>query len=1189
MSQTPNRFVGLHGHSGSSVFDGLDYPQDHIDFVMENGMDAWSLTDHGHMNGFGHAYLHAEKLRKSGKNFKFIPGCEMYVHPDLKQWNVDLIKSREKPVKNESILTPLIAIVDSNDETIDIGTEDSTLTIENEEETKSGKYNDPVKRRHHLVVLPKTSVGLQRLFHLVSRGYLEGFYRFPRIDYGMLKEAAKGGHLMISTACLGGPLCFDVFEHLQKVSFDDLKYNLLDDHALFERILTSMGNTYDKLSDAVGKENVCLEIQFNKLSAQHLTNRAIIEFAKRNSLTEQLVVTCDSHYSRPERWKEREIYKKLGWLNYQNFDPNSLPKSPDELKCELYPKNAHQVWDTYLKTTEDMSFYDDVIVRDAIERTSDIVHNELGDIQPDRSMKLPSYTIPQGMTEDNALVDACKKGLVWRCLADKSEYIERLKYELKIIHNKKFSNYFLTMKAIMDIARENMLIGPGRGSAPGSLVSYVLGITNLDPIIYDLPFERFMNPARVGYPDIDSDISDRDKLLELLRDKFGSKNVVPISNYNTFKLKSLIKDISRFYGIPFEEVNAAMGPIEADVKRELFKPGTDKNLFVLTYEDAIKYSKSLQDFVAAHPEVVGPIKILFKQNRSLGRHAGGVIVSENIAERMPLILARGEPQTPWVEGMSYKHLEEFGWIKFDLLGLETLRIIERCIYLVLQRRENIANPTFQQVREWFDKHMDPKNINLNDQKVYEYVYHDGRFAGVFQLAGPGAQRLFMKCKPRSITDIATLTSIYRPGPLAANVDKLYLEAKNEPDKIDYQHPLIKKVLEPTYGCIVFQEQIMKLCSVVAGFPEAETDTIRRNLLKRTAAKRDDNFDAAKKTKDEFVAGSVRNGVPEKVADELFEKILYFAGYGFNFAHAASYAIDSYYCAWLLTYFEEEWLCAYLESMSTSDEKRAKAFSEVKSLGYKIVNVDVNYATKRWTILDNKRFMPSFLSCKGIGSAAIEEIIENRQYKSIEEMLWYPTGQWRHSKFNKRVFEALVAVKAFSSLDCIGPDKTFNNYKQMHEVLINRNAEIKKWSKKNPTIGMEAFKKALIETQDIEEWTRREDVDNSTKYLSSFNPAMLVSDYVLAKFQEKNIRPIDEVDESDIYWFVVMGVKEKKTKNGKPYLLLETTGLTGQIKRLFCWGWDGKTEMQIYSVCISEVTVDSFGCKTFINKIKILES
>lgn len=304
-----------------------------------------------------------------------------------------------------------------------------------------------------------------------------------------------------------------------------------------------------------------------------------------------------------------------------------------------------------------------------------------------------------------------------------------------------------------------------------------------------------------GAPDIDSDIGDRDKLLELLRNKFGDKNVIPISNYNTFKLKSLIKDISRFYGIPFEEVNAAMAPIEDDVKRELFKPGTDKNLFVLTYEDAIKYSKSLQDFVKLHPEVVGPIKILFKQNRSLGRHAGGVIVSENIAERMPLILARGEPQTPWVEGMTYKHLEELGWIKFDLLGLETLRIIERTIHLVLQRREGIENPTFQQIREWFDRHMDPKNIDLNDQKVYEYVYHEGRFAGVFQLANAGAQRLFMKAKPKNIIDIATLTSIYRPGPLAADVDKLYLEAKKDPDKIDYQHPLIKKVLEPTYGCL----------------------------------------------------------------------------------------------------------------------------------------------------------------------------------------------------------------------------------------------------------------------------------------------------------------------------------------------------------------------------------------------------
>ena len=1152
-------------------------------------MDAWSLTDHGHMNGFGHAYLHAEKLRKSSKNFKFIPGCEMYVHPDLKQWQRDLQKSKEKPVKDESILTPLTAVVDGNDETTDIGTDEAALTIENEEESKSGKYNDPVKRRHHLVVLPKTSVGLQRLFHLVSRGYLEGFYRFPRVDYAMLKEAAQGGHLMVSSACLGGPLSYDVFSKVQRVKFEDLSYKLLDDQSIMEAALLEMGNTYDKLADALGRDNVCLELQFNKLPAQHLVNRAIIEFAKRNSLEDRLIVTCDSHYARPDNWKEREIYKKLGWLNYQNFDPSQLPKSKDDLKCELYPKNASQVWDSYIQTTGEMEFYDDEVVREAVERTHDIVHNEIGDIHPNKEMKLPSYVIPEGMTEDKALVDACKKGLVWRGLDDKPEYIERIKYELGIIKGKKFSRYFLTMKAIMDIAREHMLTGPGRGSSSGSLVAYVLGITNLDPIEYNLSFSRFLNPARQGAPDVDSDIGDRDKLIDLLRTKFGNNNVIPISNYNTFKLKSLIKDVARFYNIPFEEVNAALTPVEDDVKKEVFKPGVDKNLFTLTYEDAMKYSKSMQSFIAAHPEVAEPIEILFKQNRSLGRHAGGVIVSENIAEQMPLILARGEPQTPWVEGMHYKHLEEFGWIKFDLLGLETLRIIERCIHLILQRREGNSNPTFKDIKSWFDNHMDPKNIDLNDQRVYEYVYHEGRFAGVFQCTQPGAQKLFMKAKPKNIIEIATLTSIYRPGPLAAKVDKLYLDAKNNPDDIDYQHPLIKKVLEPTYNCIIFQESVMALCSIVAGFPEAETDTIRRNIMKRSAAKKDDAAADARKAKEEFVNGSMKNGIPEKVADELYEKMLFFSGYGFNASHAVSYAIDSYYCAWLLTYFEEEWLCAYLESMSGNDEKRSKAFSEVKALGYKIVNIDINYATKSWTILEGKRFMPSFLSCKGVGESAVDEIIEKRPYKNVEEMLWNEDGSWKHSKFNKRSLEALIGIKAFDSLDCIGYGKTFSSYKQMNEILIDRNVEIKKHTKKNPLVGMESFKNILIETQDIEEWTRSEMVDNSIKYLGSFNAAMLMPEDVLQKLESKGVQSVDDLSDTNIYWFIVADSKPKKTKTGKPYLLLTITGLGGQNRRLFCWGWDGKTEIPKYSVCLSEIAVDNYGNKTFMNRIKIIDS
>lgn len=307
------------------------------------------------------------------------------------------------------------------------------------------------------------------------------------------------------------------------------------------------------------------------------------------------------------------------------------------------------------------------------------------------------------------------------------------------------------------------------------------------------------------------------------------------------------------------------------------------------------------------------------------------------------------------------------------------------------------------------------------------------------------------------------------------------------------------------------------------------------------------------------------------------------------SHAVSYAIDSYYCAWLLTYYEEEWLCAYLESMSGTDEKRAKAFSEVKAMGYKIVNVDINYATKSWTILEGKRFMPSFLSCKGIGSAAIDEIIENRPYHNVEEMLWKPSGEWRHSKFNKRALEGLIAIKAFDSVDCVGPGKTFENYKQMHEILINRNGEIKKCTKKNPNAGIEAFKKILIETADMEDWSHQELIDNSIKFLGSFNPTSLVPDQLISKLQEKGVKPIDDLEGSGIYWFVITDVKSKVTKNKKPYLMFSAMGMAGQPKRIFCWGWDGQKEVPNYSVCISEITVDDFGCKTFMSKVKILEN
>jgi DNA polymerase III alpha subunit len=392
-----------------------------------------------------------------------------------------------------------------------------------------------------------------------------------------------------------------------------------------------------------------------------------------------------------------------------------------------------------------------------------------------------------------------------------------------------------------------------------------------------------------------------------------------------------------------------------------------------------------------------------------------------------------------------------------------------------------------------------------------------------------------------------------------------------------------------HNCIIFQETIMKLCSHVAGFPEKETDDVRRSIMKRKASEAAESLAEARAIKERFVAGAVKNGVDEKLADNLYEKILYFSGYGFAKSHAVAYAIDSYYCAWLLTYYEAEWLCAYLEAMSSNDKNRAKSFGEAKELGYRVVPIDINYATKKWTILEGKRLMPSLLSCKGVGEAAIDELISCRPYKNIEDFLWDENGKWRHSKFNKKALEALISVRAFESMEITGEGKVFENYKQMNEILINRNSEIKKSTTKDPDMGKRKFKEALIETSGIGEWTRLELIENSVKYFGSFNTSILVNEETQDRLLKKGIRCIDDVEEEDLYWFLVLETKKKLTKNKKPYLLIIATGLEGKNESIFCWDWDGQTELSKYTLCVGELKKTDFGMQTKMSKVKILKN
>lgn len=514
MSRTPQRFFGLHNHTGASPFDGLGEPSDHFKWCMKNGLDGHAITEHGNMNSYPVAQLWAETNNKSAAQpFKYIPGVEMYFHPDLVQWqrdkeNAERLKEDAKAAKKaldkakKNKKTDVAEVLSQSEEVIDVETTNA-LVIENETESKGKSYN-PVNRRHHLVVLPKNQRGLLKLFSAVSFSTMKGFYRFPRIDAKILRETCSTGDIIVSSACLAGLPAFNIFRELEQFSFDDLNQSLMDDPSISERCIAAVGNCYDLMVSCVGKENYYLELQFNKLPSQNLLNRAIIEFAKRNGITDKLIVTCDAHYYNPDIWLERELYKKLGFMNNRDFNPDSLPKSKDELKCELYPKNAQQLWEEYSKIKQGTSFYDDDIVCDAIERTHDIAHKLIETIAPDRSAKYPNKKlVPEGETSFKHLCKLCMEGLKKRGLDNKKEYIDRIKQELSVMKALKNADYFISYQKIMQLAREVTLVGPARGSGGGSLVAYVLYITDIDPLHFELPFERFLTLQRAEAPDID--------------------------------------------------------------------------------------------------------------------------------------------------------------------------------------------------------------------------------------------------------------------------------------------------------------------------------------------------------------------------------------------------------------------------------------------------------------------------------------------------------------------------------------------------------------------------------------------------------------------------------------------------------------------------------------------------------------
>jgi DNA polymerase-3 subunit alpha len=1097
-------FVGLHAHSvAGSIFDALDYPPAHMEFAYSNGMNAMAFTDHGNMNFLPYAVLHARKMNESGKDFKPIFGCEAYFVPSIKEWRKEYDKTMEDKKEASKV---------AEDET-------SGTTIENEAETKKAS-NSILSRRRHLVLLAQNQTGLNNLFKLVSDSYREeNYYRYPRVDYDMLREHSEG--LIASSACLGGVYAGCFWENREKGS---------------EAVLEAMREVTRKMVSIFG-DRWYGELQWNNIPEQHLLNQYVIQIQQEFGI--KLVSTADSHYPNPTAWKDRELYKRLGWLGSGRpewANESELPANVDEIGYELYPKNGDQMWASYKKYSELCGVeYNDDLVLNSITETHNIAMNRIERFEPDTTVRLPDFVVPAGETADSALEKFSMEGLRKKNLHTNAEYVERLRYELSVIADRGFSKYFLTMNQIAAISNEHMLTGPGRGSAAGSLVAYALEITQVDPIKYDLLFSRFLRADATDYPDIDFDVADPMVIKDVLIDRWGDNTVVPISNWNTLQLKSLIKDISKLYNIPFPEVNKVTGRMMAEAtpiaKQKL---GMKAGVYTPTFEEVKEYSPTLQAFLTKYPDVANHIDALYGQVRSCSRHAGGVVVAEDLDKYMPLISSKNVRQTPWSEGQNVRHLEPLGFIKFDILGLSTLRMIEGAIRHILKRHHSVKNPTYADIRKYYDEKLHPDILNLNDKKVYKNVFQNGKWAGVFQFTENGVQKLCKQAKPENIIDLSAITSIYRPGPLSAGVDKDYIDAKEAPLLIDYPNAEYKNITQETYGFLIFQEQIALLAHKLGkNITLDEGNSLRKVLTKKGTGKTDKVLQSLY---NRFIEGCVEKGMTSKSANDLWEKFKFFSGYGFNKSHAVCYSIISYQCAWLLTYYEAEWLAAFLDK--EPETKKEKAISIAKSFGYGIESLNINTSGVYWEISDDSSsLIQPLTSIKGLGESAIDEIYKGRPFSNIEDFLF--NENMRYSKLNKKTLDVLVRSGAMNTL----VDSRFTGKKHFWSAIaVDRPRKPKNLEENIALYAPEG------------DFTAEEEIQFLTELTGEFPISKVVSSKTLEMLEEKMIPPISEFEPAlQLTWCIPRKVIPKRTANGKEYFQVEVVDSNSAILTIRCWG------------------------------------
>jgi len=801
------------------------------------------------------------------------------------------------------------------------------------------------ERYYHLVLLAENNTGYQNLMKIVSIGFTEGYYYKPRVDYEILEKYHEG--IIALSACLGG----EVASNLLKGFYEEAK-----------KAAVRMRNIF-------GENNFFLELQDHGLQEQKAVNQGLMRLSQETGI--KLVATNDVHYTYAEDMESHDILLCI----------QTQKKVHDDDRMR-YVGGQY-----YLKSPEEM-YRLFPYAKDALERTHEIacrcdVKLTFGEY------KLPVYPVPDGMKAFDYLKKLCAEGLHKRYKTVTKELEDRLGYELETINSMGFVDYFLIVWDFIKYAKDHKIaVGPGRGSAAGSLVSYVLEITDIDPLKYNLLFERFLNPERITMPDIDIDFSPerRQEVINYVTEKYGKDKVVQIITFGTMAARAVIRDVGRALDLPYAQVDmvAKMIPMELGI----------------TIDKALSYNKELKELYDTNPE----IKYLIDMSRRLeglprhtSVHAAGVVIgSDSMDKFVPLSRSSDDIITTQ---FTKDTIEELGLLKMDFLGLRNLSVIQNAVALVNKYRDE-------------NDKLDINNIDFNDPKVYELI-SSGKTEGVFQLESSGMKSFMKELKPQSLEDIIAGIALYRPGPM--DFIPKYIEGKNNRAQITYECPQLEPILAPTYGCIVYQEQVMQIVRDLAGYSYGRSDLVRRAMAKKKESvmvKERSNFVYG--NPEEGIPGCVSKGIPEEVANHIFDEMMDFANYAFNKSHAAAYAVVSYQTAFLKAYYPLEFMAALMTSVIDNPGKVAEYIYNCRQMDIKILPPDINEGEADFTVKDGAiRYALSAI--KGVGRPVIEAIVAERQergpFKNIKDFAERLSGK----EVNKRTIESFIKAGVFSSL------------------------------------------------------------------------------------------------------------------------------------------------------------------------------